>query len=244
MNLIRTIFFSLILLTNTNVLFALGYSINPTKLTLSHDRKIETLTIQNISNEKASIQIDAVHWDQKNNEEIYLFTKDVIVSPKIVTLFPGKSQIIRIGLKHALKNDTEKTYRIILRELILPNNPFKPNHIKGNVHMSLNMNVPLFIEPYKNNKKLPQWIIKKINDQKIKLICNNPGNIHFVISDIRLLNKNHHPLFNPIKNFRYVLAGKEIHWDINLKENILNNIYKVDSKINNENFALNAYITK
>jgi fimbrial chaperone protein len=234
----------LILVLNTNILFALGYSANPTKLILSQNQKIETLTIQNISNEKTSIQIDPVHWDQKNNEEMYSFTKDIIVSPKIVTLFPGKSQIIRIGLKRALRNDVEGNYRIILRELTLPDNPYKLNHIKGNVRMSLNMNIPLFIEPLKKEMTVPRWIIKKINDQKIKLICNNPRNIHLVISDIRLLDKNHRPISNPLKSFRYILPRKEIHWDINLHENEINNIYKIDSKINNENIALNAYLAK
>jgi len=100
---------------------AAGWEIDPVRIDLSPEQQTAAITLKNGSDQPTSIQIQAVAWSQTEGKDVYIPTKELLVSPPIVTIAPKAEQIIRVALRRQADATNELTYRINLQEL-----PVKP----------------------------------------------------------------------------------------------------------------------
>src|SRR5688572_3843038 len=85
--------------------------VNPVLVELSADRRTGSITIRNEESEPVTIRAYSLAWSQAGGENVYQETTDVIVSPPVIVLAPGATQVIRVGLRNP--GAAGKAYRLI-----------------------------------------------------------------------------------------------------------------------------------
>ncbi|MCS5707369.1 fimbria/pilus periplasmic chaperone [Candidatus Berkiella cookevillensis] len=191
----------------SNALFASTLRIEPIRLSIPVQETITTLKIMNDSHDAISVQIDPKLWTQKNNQDFYETTTDILVIPPIVTIGPAEKQIIRIAKRHNRVTAVEQQYRLFVQELNTITNASK----KSNLKVVLNLRLPLFLLPEKILTNY-HWEINDFDLNKKKITLTNNGNTHIAVSQFALKDKLGKSSFAPIKTLDYILPYKSKSW--------------------------------
>lgn len=95
-----------------------GVTVYPTTIVLDRSNQVGTLTISNQSNQDATYELAGYRWTQQNGEDNLTLDKSFIVTPPVVTLFPGEVRNVRVGFMSAeQQGEVEQTYRLRISEL-------------------------------------------------------------------------------------------------------------------------------
>ena len=100
-----------------------SFMIDPTRIELGPDQMSATLVLRNQDKEAIVIQADARHWRQQDGEDLLTPTRELLVTPPIVTIAPGAEQVLRVALRRPLDPRQEMNYRIFLQEIAPPPQP-------------------------------------------------------------------------------------------------------------------------
>lgn len=121
---------------------AANVSLAPVKVELSSFNKISTLTVFNRGNETVTFEVSASIWNQSQDGQwIFAPTSDVKVYPRVITIPPQQSSVVRVGYVGASSETLEKSYRLFLKEL------FDPRQRKENtITIVTNINLPVFYQ--------------------------------------------------------------------------------------------------
>jgi fimbrial chaperone protein len=177
--------------------------VTPIKLFFDAATQTAVLNVINNGEEKASVQIEAVEWNQSvNGEDQYAKTNEIIFFPKIFSVEKGEEKIVRIGYKGPSAGTKEKTYRLYLSEL--PSS--KPGETA--VKMFLRLGLPIFVSPTQGTVKSS---IEKVAlfDGGIGITVKNHGNRHVFLNKIKataLIGRDTETFSKEIAGW-YVLAG-------------------------------------
>ena len=96
---------------------AATWAIDPVRVELSPQQQTAAITIKNNSNLATTIQINVVAWTQSKGKDVYTPSKELLVSPPIITIAANGEQIIRAALRRPADTTNELAYRINLQEL-------------------------------------------------------------------------------------------------------------------------------
>jgi len=181
-------FFSLIFLSfiiSTSDLNAV--SITPTTVFLSPSSKVVTVSYTNDTDQDINLQIKTLIWSQIEGKNTYKETNELIVSPAITKILPGKIQNFRVTLRQTDIATTEKSYRLIIEDITAD----LPNQKSGVVTIRFNQDLAAFYLP--NNKSKVKDIGKinlcKTTDPKFTCLrINNEGEKHVSLKNILYLN--------------------------------------------------------
>lgn len=187
---------------------AASWQIDPVRVELSPQQQTAAVVVRNDSDQPTSLQIQAVSWSQLKGKDVYTPTKELLVSPPIVTIAPKTEQIIRVALRRQADSTSELTYRISLQELPPPPGP----DFMG-VKVALRITIPVFVQS-QNGEAAPKavWNVTQMPDKKLKVWMRNQGNAHIQISDFSLyVPGNEQAIFGELGS-SYVLAGQEHEW--------------------------------
>jgi len=217
---------------------AAGWEIDPVRIELSPQQQTAALTVKNSSDQVTSIQIHSVAWSQRDGKDIYIPTKELLVSPPIVTIAPKSEQVIRVALRRQADPANELDYRISLQEL-----PPQPTPNFMGVKVALRVSLPVFVQSI-NGGVAPkmEWEILQMPGNQLKVIMRNSGNAHIQISDFALYLPGHDKPLGGESGSTYVLAGQTHEWLLQTSalEKIVNNrlrltaytdAYNVDTEI-------------
>jgi len=187
---------------------AAGWEIDPVRVELSPHQQTAAITLKNGSDQPTSIQIEAVAWSQTEGKDIYIPTKELLVSPPIVTIAPQAEQIIRVALRRQADASNELTYRINLQEL-----PVKPAPGFTGVQVALRISLPVFIKP-QNGEAEPKatWKVSRVSDKQVKVTVQNTGNAHIQVSDFALYAQGMTEAIASESGSSYVLSGQTHEW--------------------------------
>lgn len=186
---------------------AASFHLAPVRLTLSADRSTAALTITGNDSGKRTLQLDVVSWHQRQGEDIYEPTDELLVTPPIMELQPGESRIIRVGLHHAAAADKEAAYRLYIREVPPPPEP----GFKG-VRVVLNIGVPVFVLPKAPVSSELHWQARRLAGGGVQLELANRGKAHAQITELRLAEKGGGKSKSLAGGACYLLAGETRHW--------------------------------
>ena len=213
---------------------AAGWEIDPVRVELSPEQQTAAITLKNSSDQPTSIQIQAITWSQIEGKDINTPTKDLLVSPPIVTIPAKSEQIIRVALRRQADIAHELTYRISLQEL-------PPPTAQGfmGVQVALRINLPVFIQPQKG-KAQPKitWTISLMPDKKLKVTAQNNGNAHIQISDFSLYAPKSDKKIAAESGSSYILAGQTHEWllETNSSEKIISTRLRLKAYTDADNF--------
>ena len=162
----------LLLLAGGISLEAGSYTVKPVRIELSTRQLRLTMQIQNLDDEPTTIQAHIVAWSAQGAEEILSDSDDILLNPPIFTVASGHTQFLRLGLRHALADLQEGTYRLILEEV--------PPPIKAGfngLRTVLKVSIPIFVKPRVPAPQLA-WTLERTSDQELRLSVVNRGNTH------------------------------------------------------------------
>jgi fimbrial chaperone protein len=187
---------------------AASWSIDPIRLELSPTKQTATLKITNDTDLPTSIQIQSVAWTQVNGVDIYTPTKELLVSPPIVTIAPKSLQIVRVALRKQIDPTTEMTYRINLLEL-----PIEKKNKELAIQVALRIGLPVFVQSLKSDAAPKMaWKIFSSPDNGVKLAVRNEGTAHVQVSDFALFAHDSEKFISGETGSTYVLAGQSYEW--------------------------------
>jgi len=188
--------------------YAAGWNIDPLRIDLSPKQKTAALTITNSSDQPTTIQIQPLAWSQIDGKDVYIPTKELLVTPPIFTIAGKSSQIIRMALRIPADKSKELTYRINLQEIA----PSKTENTTL-VDVTMRVTIPVFIQPQsaKAEPKLA-WSVTTEPDHLIKLVLENSGTAHIKITDLNLSSVGQEQVIVSETGANYILGGQAHTW--------------------------------
>ncbi len=152
-------------------------------LAAGHDRA--AITITNQGSETVAMQVETVSWTQSGSEDHYSPTRDLLVNPPLFRLPPGSSQVLRVGLRRSPAGEREAAYRLFLREVPTPAPAGDADSGGAHIRVLLELRLPVYVTPAKivSNQ---QWHGRRSADGGIAVEVANTGNVHLVVSELKL----------------------------------------------------------
>lgn len=186
-----------------------GLQVEPVRLTLTSARPITVFTVRNMGEQPVVLQVQAVAWAQRGDEELYTPTRELLATPPIFTLAPGTAQTLRVGLRRAPDTGRELAYRLYLHEISGPAQ-------EQGLRVLLKLGVPVFVPPEGAAPRL-HWRAER-RPEGLRLSLANTGNAHVQIADLTLFAADDTaPLFSRTVA-AYVLPGQSRRWDFAVRD--------------------------
>lgn len=187
---------------------AAEWNIDPVRVQLSPEHQTAAVIVRNDSDQPSSLQIQAVVWSQVDGQDVYTPTRELLVSPPVVTIAPKSDQVIRVALRRQADATRELSYRINLQEL-----PVQPSPEFTGVQVALRIGLPVFVQSQKSEARPEMvWSVSRMPDNVLKVGVRNQGNAHVQISDFALYSPGSDQPITGEAGSRYVLAGQSQQW--------------------------------
>ncbi|OON41968.1 protein CsuC [Izhakiella australiensis] len=215
-SLIRPLFLTLLLCSLVSTARA-GNSVMiwPIDPILDSDDKAAELWLENRGDATTLMQVRIFGWRQLNGNEQYQNQQDVVASPPMVRIEPGKRQLIRLIKQRATPAGKESAYRILLDEIPAPP---APGSKQAGLAFQMRYSVPLFVYGQglvaRNAKPQLSWHIAKRDGRQLLLI-DNRGSGHARLSNVTLAGRQ---LSSSLLG--YVLAGSQNAFPLNFPASV------------------------
>jgi fimbrial chaperone protein len=202
---------------------AANFDIQPIRIVLDEKVRLEKLSLKNISDVDFPIQVKAYEWSQnEKGEDVYKETKDIIIFPKILTIKTGEEKFVRIGT-NVPPGTREKTYRIYLEEMPLPETDKERQG--ANVTLYMKIGIPVFINPIKIDNK-PEIEDIEMSKGVLKVRVKNRGTNHFIVTGINVKGSHRdgtEPFSRDIAGW-YLLSGSQKVYETSIPQEVCGTI--------------------
>jgi fimbrial chaperone protein len=191
-----------------------SFQVNPIRVDLSPTKRSVAVAVTNTGAEAVVVQVNVMAWAQDAGRDVLSPTNEVLTSPPIATIPPGKEQIVRVGLRRAPDARRELSYRLFLQEVPPPPKP----GFQG-LQVALRVSLPVFVQPREGQAKAALvWGASLKDESTIHLKLENLGTGHIQISDLELLLPNAKESLAEQSGLAYVLPGQSREWDLKLRQ--------------------------
>jgi fimbrial chaperone protein len=182
---------------------AQSIAIAPVTIALAPGELTTTVTVTNRGSTQTAVQVRPFSWDQAGSEDRLLPTRDLLVSPPIARIDPGKTQTIRILLKKAPQSK-EDSYRIFFDDI--------PAELPSNgVRVALRISIPVFALPPHPVKNELKWEVHATAPGEADLLLANGGTRHVRLSEIRIASSENTEMRPEGPANLYALPGSVQH---------------------------------
>ncbi len=153
---------ALLLLAAAQAACGASVSINPVRLNLGAQQPVGSLSLTNQGSEPVVMQLDVAAWSQTDGNDIDTPTDEVLATPPMVSIAPGATQLVRVGLRHPASSTQERSYRLFLQEI--------PNQVSANtatLQFRLRFAVPVFVPSGENANPTLVWDATENNGELV-----------------------------------------------------------------------------
>ncbi|WP_144095907.1 molecular chaperone [Croceicoccus sediminis] len=178
-------------------------SVAPLRLELGGAQTAETLRLRNPAARKIGVQVRVFAWDQVDGEDVYTPTTDVSISPAIIQIKPGDTQIFRV-VRTTQAGESEKRYRVAIDQL-----PDPSLNRHGEFTPRLRFTLPLFVDRQTAQPAQLAWQVA--GD---KLLLDNAGGQTVRIAAVAMNDASGEALPLNRSGLRYVMGSKKAEWTI------------------------------
>lgn len=187
---------------------AADWEIDPVRIDLTQQQQTAAITVKNTSDQPTSLQVQVVAWSQIDGKDVYTSSRELLVSPPIVTIPPKGEQIIRAALRRPADANHELSYRIHLQEL-----PPAPTPGFMGVNVAMRVGLPVFVESLKG-KAPPKmvWSVQSMPDNQLKVSMQNQGSAHVQVTDFSLYRPGGSQAVANELSSTYIMAGQSHEW--------------------------------
>lgn len=203
---------------------AAGLSVTPISLEFT-SAPAQALWLSNTGTEPLDAQLRAYAWSQADGSDQLEPTRDLVLSPPMITLQPGQKQLVRV-IRTASAGGDELSYRILVDELPDPAKPLQ------GLHFVMQFSVPVFAGAAATPAL--DWQLSLEADAPV-LVGTNRGSGRAKITDLELLDAEGHSLLQRPGLFGYVLAGASRRWPMTAGGQDLIRASDIQARVNGEN---------
>lgn len=209
-----------------------GLEVSPTSLQITSQQSADGITLRNVGTTPMHAQVRVFAWSQKDNEDLLTPSNGVTVSPPMLQIAPGTSQLLRvIRTGTSPTPGTELTYRLIIDEIpaaaTAPNASVAtsekteaPRKVPANaLSFYMRYSLPIFVGDTNDAPKTQlSWRLEK-TAKEWTITANNTGGNRAQIADIQavLPDDKRQELLPGLVG--YVLAGQTRHWSFPAPDN-------------------------
>jgi fimbrial chaperone protein len=185
-----------------------SFQVSPITVTVPHSRPVAALSVTNSAEEPLSLRVVTYRWTQEQGEDVHVPTSDLVSSPPIMTIPPGRTQVIRVGLRR-VDDPVLRAYRVILEEI--------PSHTNegGGVRVALRLSLPFYKLPTGHAKSDLAWSLETSPSGTLSVRAQNNGALHDQVSRVDALKADGSriPL---VERASTILPGGFKHWQAGL----------------------------
>ena len=193
-----------------------AFMVDPTRIELAPGQLSATLVIRNDDKEPVVIQVEPRAWSQKDGEDVYAPTRELLVTPPIVTIPAGAEQILRVALRRPLDPQMEIPYRIYLLEV-----PPSPQAGFRGLQVALRISIPVFARPGDAAAPRAEWkVAYGARAHALRVVLANAGNAHLQVQEFMLFKPGSSTPSAVRQAAAYVLPGQSRDWLIKLDPSV------------------------
>jgi fimbrial chaperone protein len=159
---------------------AASLQVAPVRIDVPPRQAATKMTLRNTGNEDLNAQIRVFKWVQNKGKDELVETRDVVASPPIMKLVPGRVNTVRIVRTSKAPVAGEESYRLLIDQLPPPAN--KPGMA---VSFVLRYSVPVFFAGAEQDGQRLNWIIETKGGHPV-LSVTNTGSTHVRISSLSI----------------------------------------------------------
>ncbi len=178
-------------------------SVAPLRLELDGAQTAEILRLRNPATRKIGVQVRIFAWDQVDGKDVYSPTTDVTVSPSIIQIKPGDTQVFRV-VRTTQPGETEKRYRVAIDQL-----PDPSLNRHGEFTPRLRFTLPLFVDRQTAQPAQLAWQVAGN-----KLLLDNAGGQTVRIAAVAMNDGTGETLPLDRSGLRYVMGSTSAEWTI------------------------------
>lgn len=163
-------------------LLAANFTLSPVRVFFQADQRTDIINIKNNSQEEIQLQVSSYTWAQDQEaKDVLTETDDLIVFPKLLSVAPGQTSLLRIG-KRVAPAEREQLYRVFIEELP---GVRQTSTDQTTVRTLTKAGIPVFIQPLKAQAR---GELKELSFKAgtVDLAMHNTGNVHFMIHSVRI----------------------------------------------------------
>jgi fimbrial chaperone protein len=177
----------------------------PTMLELAPGAAAGRMTLANTGDEPVPAQVRVFAWIQKDGEDVLVPTRDVVVSPPIVTVPAESEQLVRFVRQGKAPGGSDQAYRIVVDEL-----PGKAKSRDAAVGILMRYVLPLFVRSAEASDPALSCAIVR-DEAGASLECRNSGGRAAQLGATQL--KGGGKTYELTKGlYGYVLPGSQRRW--------------------------------
>ncbi len=137
------------------------------------------LTLKNLGHDAITAQVRVFRWIQKNGRDQLLPTREVVASPPLLRLRPGRENVVRIvrTTKRAVRG--EESYRLIVDEI-----PDR-RKVKNGVVFAVRYSIPVFFSARNATPPRISWEAQR-KGRRIVIRARNQGDRNARLSDMTI----------------------------------------------------------
>ena len=198
----------LIGLTGAAAALAGAFQISPVRVNLTTQAPIAVLTVHNGGAEAGVMQLSLMAWSQAEEQDNYLATQEVLVTPPIFTLAPGADQIVRVALRRKPDATRELSYRLFLQEV-----PAAATEARE-VRVALRFGIPVFVGPdARPAASVLDWRVTAAPQGALRIEARNRGNTHLQLTGFSVAAADGTILARH-QGMDYLLPEQARHWSL------------------------------
>ena len=181
-----------------------GMRVSPLKLQFDTDSNSTLVKVSNGSEEKMTVQLEAMTWTQDQaGQDQYSATSEIVIFPRIFSMEPAEQRVVRVGYQGEPASKEEKAFRLYVQELPVQ----KPG--EAEMKFAVRMGIPIFVTPIHQEEA---WDISstEMTEQGFSVRIENAGTHVVKIGAIEFtgLDAEGAKLFSVKESGWYVLAGR------------------------------------
>lgn len=201
-------FLPLFVLLSATAAHAGEFSVSPVRVDLTATESVSALRIRNDGANAVVIQSRLFRWTQEHGEDKLQATNEALVTPPVVSIPAGGTQVVRVGLRRTPEAQQEITYRLFVEEV-----PSAPEELSSGLRVITRLSIPVFVAPTeKSASPALRWVMQLGQRQELLLAAYNEGNGHARISDPTLSFTDGARV--TLRGVHYLLPGNERVWVI------------------------------
>ncbi|GGD74189.1 fimbrial biogenesis chaperone [Croceicoccus mobilis] len=178
-------------------------SVAPLRLELDGAATAATMRLRNPASRKIGVQVRVFAWSQVDGEDVYAPTSDVTVSPSIIQIKPGDTQVFRV-VRTTPQGTAEQRYRVAIDQLP---DPSLRHH--GEFTPRLRFTIPLFVDRAAAQPAELAWTVS--GD---RLMLDNAGGQTVRIAGLQLNDAAGSSVGILRNGLRYVQGANNAEWQL------------------------------
>ena len=188
-----------------------SFTVNPVRVSLSAAQAVAAITVKNTGTEATVIQLETSSWTQHDGQDALASTTEVLATPPIITVPPGESRIIRVGLRRPADPQRELTYRLFLREVP------PPQPIAQGLRVALLLSIPVFVTPPHLAGPQVQWHAMRMQDGNLRIQARNTGLSHVQLGELQIAGAGGGSILATRNMSEYLLPDNAREWTVAAK---------------------------